>query len=79
MGPTVRSRDLKYCVRRRESHCKVKHTLEGAQQGIGGLVVGPAQVEGLHDLVVLRVERSDRMTNREDGAKEGLHTEDAAD
>jgi hypothetical protein len=58
---------------------EVKHTLEGAQQGIGGLVVGPARVEGLHDSVVLREERSDGMTNGEDGAKEGLHAEDAAD
>ncbi len=58
---------------------EVKHTLEGAQQGIGGLMVGPARVKGLHDWVVLRGERSDGMTNREDGAKEGLHAEDAAD
>jgi hypothetical protein len=49
---------------------EVIYTLEGAQQGIGSLVVGPTWVEGLHDLVVLRKERSDRMTNGEDRAKE---------
>ncbi len=54
------------------------YTLEGAQQGIGSLVVGLAWFEGLHS-VVLRKERSDGMTNGEDGAKEGLHVEDAAD
>ncbi len=53
--------------------------LEGAQQGIGCFVVGPSWVKGLHDLVVLREERSDRMTDREDCAKEGLHAEDTAD
>ncbi len=42
-------------------------------------MVGPAWVKGLHDLVVLREERSDRMTNGEDRAKEGLHAEDAVD
>ncbi len=46
---------------------------------MGGLVVGSARVEGLHDSVVLCEERSDRMTNGEDGTKEGLHAEDAAD
>ncbi len=55
------------------------YTLEGAQQGIGSLMVGPAWVKGLHDLVVLCEERSDRMTNGEDGTKESLHAEDAAD
>ncbi len=58
---------------------EVKYTFEGAQQGIGGLVVGLARVKGLYDSVVLREERSDGMTNREDSAKEGLHAEDAAD
>ncbi len=42
-------------------------------------MVGPTWVEGLHDLVVLREERSDRMTIGEDHVKEGLHVEDAAD
>jgi hypothetical protein len=58
---------------------EVTYTLEGAQQGIGSLVVGPTWVEGLHDLVVLHEERSYRMTNGEDRKKEGLHAEDAAD
>ncbi len=58
---------------------EVKNTLEGAQQGIGSRVVGPTWIEGLHDLVVLRKERSDRMTNWKDHTKEGLHVEDAAD
>jgi hypothetical protein len=58
---------------------EVIYTLEGAQQGIGSLMVGPTWAEGLHDLVVLREERSDRMTNGEDRAKEGLYAEDAAD
>jgi hypothetical protein len=49
------------------------YTLEGAQQGIGSLMVGPAWVKGLHDLVVLCEERGDGMTNGEDGAKESLH------
>jgi hypothetical protein len=56
---------------------EVIYTLEGAQQGIGSLVVGPTWVKGLHDLVVLCEERSDRM--REHRAKEGLHAEDAVD
>ncbi len=57
---------------------EVIYTLEGAQQGIGSVMVGPTWVKGLHDWVVLREERSDRMTNGEDSAKEGLHAEDAA-
>jgi hypothetical protein len=48
---------------------EVIYTLEGAQQGVGSLVVGPTWVEGLHDLVVLHEERSDRMTNGEDARK----------
>jgi hypothetical protein len=58
---------------------EVIYTLEGAQQGIGSLLVGPNWVKGLCDLEVLREERSDRMTNGEDRTKEGLHVEDAAD
>jgi hypothetical protein len=58
---------------------EVIFTLEGAHQGIGGLVVGPTWVEDLHDLVVLCKERSERTTNGEDRTKEGLHAEDAAD
>jgi hypothetical protein len=55
------------------------YTLDGAQQGIESLVVVPARIKGLHDSVVLCKERSDGMTNGEDGAIEGLHAEDAAD
>ncbi len=73
-------------IKRHEVLCDVQrepleviYTLEGAQLGIGSLVVHPTWVKGLHDSVVPHEERSDRMTNGEDRAKEGLHAEDAAD
>jgi hypothetical protein len=73
-------------IKRLEVLCKAQrepleliYTLEGAQQGIGGLVVGPTWAKGLHDLVEHCKKISDRMTNEEDCTKEGLHAEDAAD
>jgi hypothetical protein len=78
--------EILHTIKRLEVLCEVQreplevvYTLEGAQQGIGRLMVGPTWVEGLHDSVVLCEERSDRMNKGEGRAKEGLHAEDAAD